>query len=149
MSTGYRKVRFRAFWIRRLGFHCKYVLEKHTNKSLFAFRRERGREGEERCERAFHIPLRERTRGSGALREGFLPYSRERGREGLESCERAYCTPVRLRRSERVDFRFWSFLRVERSRVSERRNWCKSERKFIVRERPEDLEVIADRVSKL
>ena len=33
--------------------------------------------------------------------------------------------------------------------MSERRKWCKSERKFIIRERPEDLEVIADRVSKL
>ena len=33
--------------------------------------------------------------------------------------------------------------------MSECRNWCKSERKFIVRERPEDFEVIADRVSKL
>ena len=149
MSTGYRKVGFRALWLRRLGFRGEYVLEKHTCKGLFAFRCERGRKGQERCERAFRILSRERTRGSGALRESILPYRRERGREGLESCERAYCIPVRLRRSERVEVWFWSFLRVERSRGSECRNWCKSERKFIVWERPEDLVVIADRVSKL
>ena len=122
--------------------------ESHRQRS-FCSCRERGREGEDHCERAFRIPSQERKRGSGALREGFLPYRRERGREDLESCERAYCTPVRLKQSERVHVWFWSFLRVERSCVSERRNWCKKERKFIVWERPEDLEVIADRVSKL
>ena len=109
---GYRKIGFRALWLRRLGFRGEYVFEEYTGRGLFAFRRERGREGQ-------------------------------------ECCERAYCIPVRLRPSERVVVWFWNFLRVERSRGSERINWCKSERKFKVRERPEDLVVIADRVLKL
>ena len=147
MSTGYRKVGFRALWLRRLGFHGEYVFEEHIGRGLF--HRERGREDQEHCKRAFRIPSQAKTRGLGALQEGFLPFRREKGREGQESYERAYCILVRLRRSERVAVWFWSFLRVERSRGSECKNWCKSERKFIVQERLEDLVVIADRILKL
>ena len=82
MSTGYRKVRFRAFWVRRLGFRCEYVLEKHTGKGLFAFRRERG----------------ERVRSAA---KGHFAFRREIGQEGQERCERAFYHTV-AREDERV-----------------------------------------------
>ena len=82
MSTGYRKVGFRALWLRRLGFRGEYVFEEHTGRGLFAFRCERGREGQERCDRAFCFPVQLRRSERVALWFwNFLVVERSRGSE--------------------------------------------------------------------
>ena len=68
MSTRYRKLGFRALWLRWLGFRGKYDFEEHTRRGLFAFCCERGREGQECCERAFCFPVRPRLSEQVALR---------------------------------------------------------------------------------
>ena len=43
-----------------LGFRGEYDFQEHTGRGLFAFRCERGREGQKCWERAFWFPVRVR-----------------------------------------------------------------------------------------